>query len=287
MDKLIVTAAVTGGEYVSKATTPYVPSTTEEIVGEVVRCVEAGASIVHLHAKDPVTGEPHSGDPNPVLKEYVERIREEVDVVINLTTGGGRVGNPPEVWDELVRARCDLGSEMMSLNMGTMNRWAEHPTGNIFLNTVDMIERWCGYMVEAGVKPEHEVYDTGMINVCRQLALKNIVPEPLHVQFVMVGRTGFLPTPKALVYSLDQLPEGWTWSVCALGRHEIPMAAVAMAMGGHVRVGFEDNVYLRYGELATSNAQLVEKVVNIAGELDRPIASPDDAREMLGLKSPR
>ena len=287
MAKCIITAAVTGGEYVSKAITPHVPSTTEEIVGEVVRCVEAGASIVHLHAKDPVTGGPYSGDPNPVLKEYVERIREEVDVVINLTTGGGRVGNPPEVWDELVRGRCGLGSEMMSLNMGTMNRWAEHPTGKIFLNTVDMIERWCSYMVEVGVKPEHEVYDTGMINVCRQLAAKEVVPEPLHVQFVMVGRTGFLPTPKALIYSLDQLPEGWTWSVCALGRHEIPIAAIAMAMGGHVRVGFEDNIYLRYGELATSNAQLVEKVVNIAGELERPIASPDDAREMLGLKSPR
>jgi 3-keto-5-aminohexanoate cleavage enzyme len=287
MAKCIITAAVTGGEYVSKAITPHVPSTVEEIVGEVVRCVEAGASIVHLHAKDRVTGGPYSGDPNPVLKEYVERIREEVDVVINLTTGGGRVGNPPEVWDELVRGRCDLGSEMMSLNMGTMNRWAEHPTGKIFLNTVDMIERWCGYMVEAKVKPEHEVYDTGMINVCRQIASKKIVPEPLHVQFVMVGRTGFLPTPKALIYSLDQLPEGWTWSVCALGKHEIPMAAIAMAMGGHIRVGFEDNIYLRYGELATSNAKLVEKVVNVARELDRPIASPDDAREMLGLKSPR
>ncbi len=286
MDKLIITAAVTGGEYVSKATTPYVPSTTDEIVEEVVRCVEAGASIVHLHAKDPRTGEAWSGDPNPLLREYIDRIRERVDVVVNVSTGGGRVGNPPERWDELVRARCRLGAEMMSLNMGTMNRWAEHPTGPIFLNTVEMIERWCGYMVEGGVKPEHEVYDTGMINVCRQLAQKKIVPEPLHVQFVMVGRTGFLPTPKALIYSLDQLPEGWTWSVCALGRYEIPMAAVAMTMGGHVRVGFEDNVFLRYGELATSNAQLVEKVVIIARELDRPVATPDDAREMLGLRRP-
>jgi len=141
-------------------------------------------------------------------------------------------------------------------------------------------------MVEAGVKPEHEVYDTGMINVCRQLAERGVVPEPLHVQFVMVGRTGFLPTPKALIYCLDHLPEGWTWSVCALGRQEIPMAAVAMTLGGHVRVGFEDNVYLRRGELATSNAQLVEKAVNIARELDRPIATPGEAREILGLKGP-
>ncbi|MCK4583581.1 3-keto-5-aminohexanoate cleavage protein [Candidatus Bathyarchaeota archaeon] len=286
MDKLIITAAVTGGEYVSKATTPYVPSTVDEIVKEVVASVEAGASVVHLHAKNPVTGEAYSGDPNPVLREYVERIKEEVDVMINLTTGGGRVGNPPEVWDRLVEERCKLGQEMMSLNMGTMNRWAEHPTGDIFLNTVKMIERWCGYMASHGVKPEHEVYDTGMINVCRQIADKGIVPEPLHIQFVMVGRTGFLPSPRMLQYSVDLLPPGWTWSVCALGRHQIPMAAVATVMGGHVRVGFEDNVYLRRGELAKSNADLVRKAANIARELERPIASPDDAREILGIKRP-
>ena len=286
MDKLIITAAVTGGEYVSKATTPYVPSTVDEIVAEVVASVEAGASVVHLHAKNPETGAAYSGAPNPVLREYVERIREEVDVVINLTTGGGRVGNPPEVWDRLVEERCKLGQEMMSLNMGTMNRWAEHPTGDIFLNTVKMIERWCGYMASHGVKPEHEVYDTGMINVCRQIADKGIVPEPLHIQFVMVGRTGFLPSPRMLQYSVDLLPKGWTWSVCALGRHQIPMAAVATVMGGHVRVGFEDNVFLRRGELAKSNADLVRKAANIARELERPIASPDDAREMLGIKRP-
>ncbi|MBT7915548.1 3-keto-5-aminohexanoate cleavage protein, partial [Candidatus Bathyarchaeota archaeon] len=269
---------------VSKATTPYVPSTVDEIVAEVVACVDAGASVVHLHAKDPLTGEAFSGDPNPLMAEYVERIREEVDAVINLTTGGGRVGNPPDVWDRLVEARCLLGSEMMSLNMGTMNRWAEHPTGEIFLNTVRMLERWCGYMVKQGVKPEHEVYDTGMINICKQIAAKGIVPEPLHVQFVMVGRTGFLPTPRMLQYCVDLLPEDWTWSVCALGRHQIPMATIATVMGGHVRVGFEDNVFLRRGELAKSNADLVKKAANIARELERPIASPDEARLILGLK---
>jgi len=284
LEKLIVTAAVTGGEYVSKETTPYVPSTVDEIVAEVLACVEAGASVVHLHAKDPETGEAYSGDPNPLMREYVERIRDETDVIINLTTGGGRVGNPPEVWDRLVEERCKIGSEMMSLNMGTMNRWAEHPTGEIFLNTVSMLERWCGYMVKHGVKPEHEVYDTGMINVCKQIAAKGIVPEPLHVQFVMVGRTGFLPNPRMLQYSVDLLPENWTWSVCALGRNQIPMAAIATVLGGHVRVGFEDNVYLRRGELARSNADLVRKAVNIAKALERPIASPDEAREILELK---
>jgi len=283
MDKLIITAAVTGGEYVSKSSTPHVPSTVDEIVDEVNACVNEGASIVHLHAKDPETGEPWRGDPNPVLKNYIEAIRDEVDVVINVTTGGGRVGNPPEVWDRLVQERCKIGADMMSLNMGTMNRWAEHPTGDIFLNTVKMIERWCSYMVENGIKPEHEIYDTGMINVCKMLNDKNIVPGPLHVQFVMVGRTGFLPNPRMLQYSVDQIPDDWTWSVCALGRNEIPMAAVGMVMGGHVRVGFEDNIYLRRGVLAESNAHLVRKVVNISKELERPIASPDEARKILGI----
>ncbi len=284
MSKLIITTAVTGGEPVSREMTPHVPTTAEEITEETVRSWEAGASIVHLHAKEPGTGKP-APDPNPVLKEYVEMIRDRCDIILNVTTGGGRRATA-EALDTMIEERCGLGQEMMSLNMGTMNRWAVHPTGEIFLNTVSMIERWCGYMVEHGVKPEHEVYDTGMINVCRQIAEKGIVPEPLHVQFVMVGGTGFLPTPRMLTYCVDQIPGNWTWSVCALGRHEIPMAAVAMTMGGHVRVGFEDNVYLRRGVLAESNAELVTKAANIARELDRPIADPDDAREILGLRKP-
>ncbi len=286
MEKLIITAAVSGGEYVSRKDTPYVPKTVDEMVEEVVKSVEAGASIVHLHAKDPETGEAYSGDPNPVLKKYIEAIRDRIDVVINVTTGGGRVGNPVEVWDRLVREKCLLGEEMMSLNMGTINRWADHPTGDVFLNTVPMIERWCGYMHEAGVKPEHEVYDTGMINTCVKIAEKKIVPEPLHIQLVMVGRTGFLPTMKSLIYSLDQIPSTWTWSVCALGRNEIPMCTAAMIQGGHVRVGFEDNVFIRKGELAKSNADLVKKMANIAKELERPIADPTEARKLLGLKKP-
>jgi len=194
------------------------------------------------------------------------------------------VGNPIEVWDRLVKEKCRLGEEMMSLNMGTINRWAEHPTGDVFLNTVPMIERWCGYMRDAGVKPEHEVYDTGMINTCRQIADKKILVDPLHIQFVMVGRTGFLPTMKTLIYSLDQIPQTWTWSVCALGRNEIPMCTAAMIQGGHVRVGFEDNIFIRKGEHAKSNADLVRKMVNIAKELERPIADPSETRRILGLK---
>ncbi len=99
-------------------------------------------------------------------------------------------------------------------------------------------------MKEGGVKPELEIYDTGMINTAKMLAEKGVFEEPLHIQFVMIGNTGFSPTPKALLYSLDQIPESWTWSVCAMGRNELPIGAVAMTLGGHVRVGFEDNIYL-------------------------------------------
>jgi 3-keto-5-aminohexanoate cleavage enzyme len=147
-----------------------------------------------------------------------------------------------------------------------------------------MIERWARYMVQNGVKPEHEVYDTGMLNACKTLYDKKVITEPLHVQFVMVGKTGFSPNPRVLQYCLDQMPSDWTWSVCGIGRHQIPLAALGTVMGGHVRVGLEDNIYLRKGVLAESNAQLVQKVANIANELERPIAKPKDTRKILGLK---
>ena len=283
MAKLIITVAVTGGEPVSREMTPYVPTTPEEITEETVRSWEAGASIVHLHAKEPGTGKP-APDPNPLLKKYVKMIQDRCDIITNVTTGGGRRASD-EALDRMIEERCGLGQEMMSMNMGTINLWTP-PYSGVFMNDIPRVKRWAGYMRDHGMKPELEVYDTGMINVCRQLAEKRIVPEPLHVQFVMVGRTGFLPTPRMLQYCVDLLPPTWTWSVCALGRNEIPMAAVATVMGGHVRVGFEDNVFLRRNVLAESNAQLVTKVVNIAKELEREVASVDDARELLGLRRP-
>ncbi len=281
MAKLIVTAAVTGGEPVSREMTPYVPCSPEEIVDETVRCWEAGASIVHLHAKEPGTGRP-APDPNPLLRRYIEMIRDRCDIVINVTTGGGRRATAERL-DEMVRERCRLGQEMSSLNMGTINSWVR-PYERSFMNEVPTIERWAGYMREAGVKPELEIYDTGMINTARMLAEKGVFDQPLHVQFVMIGSTGISPTPKALIYCLDQIPSSWTWSVCALGRAELPMGAVAMALGGHVRVGFEDNIFIRYGELAKSNAQLVERVVAVAEALNIDVARPDEARQILGLR---
>jgi 3-keto-5-aminohexanoate cleavage enzyme len=281
MAKLIITAAVTGGEPVSREMTPYVPCSPEEIVEETVRSWEAGASIVHLHAKEPGTGKP-APDPNPLLKRYIGMIRDRCDIVINVTTGGGRRATAEKL-DEMVRERCWLGQEMSSMNMGTINHWTR-PYQGVFMNEVPTIERWAGYMREAGVKPELEIYDTGMLNTAKMLAEKGALDEPLHIQFVMIGATGISSTPKALLYCLDQTPSDWTWSVCALGRQELPMGAVAMTLGGHVRVGFEDNIFIRYGELARSNAHLVERIAIIAKALNIEVATPDEARQILGLK---
>jgi len=246
-----------------------------------VRSWEAGASIVHLHAKEPGTGKP-APDPNPVLKEYVEMIRDRCDIILNVTTGGGRRATA-EALDTMIEERCGLGQEMMSLNMGTINSWTP-PHSGVFMNDVPRIRRWAGYMKDHGVKPELEVYDTGMINTAKILAEEGVFKTPLHVQFVMVGSTGFSPTPKALLYCLEKLPPDWTWSVCAIGRHELSMGAVAMTLSGHVRVGMEDNIYLRRGELLKSNAQLVERVATIAEALNIEVATPDEARNILGIK---
>ncbi len=281
MTKMIVTAAVTGGEPVSREMTPYVPCSPEEIVEETVRCWEAGASIVHLHAKEPGTGKP-AADPNPLLKRYIEMIRDGCDIIINVTTGGGRRATAEKL-DEMIRERCWLGQEMSSMNMGSINSWVR-PHRGTFMNQVPTIERWADYMNEAGVKPELEIYDTGMINTAKMLTERGVFDEPLHIQFVMIGSTGISPTPRALLYCLDEKPESWTWSVCALGRHELPMGAVAMTLGGHVRVGFEDNIYIRRGELAKSNAELVERIVTIAEALNIEVATPDEARSILGLR---
>ncbi len=281
MGKLIITAAVTGGEPVSREMTPYVPTTVEEITEEAVRCWEAGASVVHLHAKEPGTGKP-APDPNPLLGRYVEMIRERCDVIANVTTGGGRRATD-EALDRMIEERCGLGMEMMSMNMGTVNLWTP-PYRGVFMNDVPRIKRWAGYMRDHGIKPELEVYDTGMINTAKMLAEEGVFETPLHIQFVMVGRTGFSATPRMLQYCVDQLPEGWTWSVCALGRNELPMGAVAMTMGGHVRVGMEDNIFLSRGVLLESNALLVERVRTIAAEaLNIEVAEPDEARRILGI----
>ena len=307
MEKLIVTAAPTGGDFVSKLQTDYVPCTVEEIVEEVVKCRKAGASIVHLHAKDPKTGMAHP-DPNSVFPEYIGRIKESEasDIIINVTTGGGRplpkelaemMGIEQKVTleeyektlDKVMEERATFGQEMSSLNMGSINIWVDMGIPQlrslVFRNPISTIEKWAGYMYKNNVKPELEIYDTGMINTAKTLVKEGKLKEPVHIQFVLFGGLSVMsPTPKTLIYCAESIPENWTWSVCAPGRYEMEMGTLAIMMGGHVRIGMEDNIYLEKGVLAKSNAELVAKVIRIAKELGREIATPDEARQILGLK---
>jgi len=308
MEKLIITVAPTGGDFVSKLQTDYVPCTVDEIVEEVVKCRKAGASIVHLHAKDPKTGMPHP-DPNSVFPEYIGRIRESEasDIIINVTTGGGRP-IPKEIaeamgieqkltleeyektLDKVMEERATLGQEMSSLNMGSINLWVDMGLPQlrslVFRNPISTIEKWAGYMYKNNVKPELEIYDTGMINTAKTLVKEGKLKEPVHVQFVLFGGFSVMsPTLKTLIYCAESIPENWTWSVCAPGRYEMEMGTLAIMMGGHVRIGMEDNIYLEKGVLAKSNAELVAKIVRIAKELGRKIATPDEARQILGLKA--
>jgi 3-keto-5-aminohexanoate cleavage enzyme len=307
MENLIVTVAPTGGEYVSKLQTEHVPCTVDEIVEEVAKCRKAGASIVHLHAKDPETGMPHP-DPNSVFPEYIRRIRESEasDIIINITTGGGRP-LPTEIakemnieqkmtleeyemtLDRVIEERATFGQEMSSLNMGSINLWVDMGIPQlrslVFRNPVSTIEKWAGYMYKNNVKPELEIYDTGMINTAKTLVEEGKLKEPVHIQFVLFGGLSCMsPTPKTLIYCAESIPENWTWSVCAPGRYEMEMGALAIMLGGHVRVGMEDNIYSEKGVLAKSNAELVAKVFRISKELGRDIATPDEARQILGLK---
>ncbi|MGQ9722749.1 MAG: 3-keto-5-aminohexanoate cleavage protein [Candidatus Jordarchaeum sp.] len=288
MEKLIITAALTGGEFISRAQTPYVPGSVDEVIEECVKCRKAGASVVHLHAKEAETGGA-AQDPNPVLKEYVKRIRESEasDLIINITTGGGRVD--PEKMDEIMKERVTFKQDLSSLNMGSLNLWEDMGLpilrNVIFGNPVNTIVKWAGFMYENNVKPELEIYDTGQINTAKRLVAEGSLKEPLHIQFVMFGGLSCMsPDLKTLIYCVDQIPKNWTWSVCAPGRFEMQIATGAILLGGHVRVGMEDNIYLEKGVLAKSNAELVAKVVRIAKELQRPVAEPDEARKILGLK---
>lgn len=272
MDKLIITVAVCGAE-VTRQDTPYIPLTPEEIVQQTYEAYQAGASIVHLHVRD------NEGKPTQdaqIFKKVVKMIRERCpDMIIQVSTGGA-------VWMSAQERLQSLESDpdMATLTTGTVN------FGNdVFMNSMPMIEEFAVKMREKQIMPEFECFDMGHINNAMQLVKKGIVQGHLHFDFVMGVPGGIAANARNLVAMVDSLPDGATWSVAGIGRYEFPMAAMAIAMGGNVRVGLEDNIYISKGVLAKSNAELVEKVVRIAKELNRPIASCQEARQILGLKN--
>jgi 3-keto-5-aminohexanoate cleavage enzyme len=273
MTKLIITVAITGSS-ISRSMTPYIPITPAEITRSAIECWEAGASIVHLHVRNPETA---LGTQDLALfRQVVEPLREETDLVLCLTTSGIPGHNLPT--EERLQV-LNLQPELASLDAGSINLG-----GSIFVNTPDFLETAAQQMRAKGVKPELEIFDVGMIVTCLRMRSQGFFDDPLHFQFVLGTPWGSPGTPRALIHMCEMIPDDATWSVIGVGRTHLPMAMMALLMGGHIRVGMEDNLYYRRDQLAQTNAQFVERIARIAGEYGRDLASPDEARAMLGLR---
>ena len=277
MEKLIVTAAICGAE-VTKEQNPSVPYTIDEIAREAQAAYEAGAAIIHLHVRED-DGTPTQDRER--FQEAVTAIRKCCPEVIIQPSTGGAVGmTDMERLQSTEVAEPGVGlkyPELATLDCGTCNFGGDE----VFINSDTTIETFGRTMNERGIKPEIEVFDKGMIDIALKFARQGILRPPMHFNFVMGVQIG--ATARDLAFMVDSLPGKTTWCVTGIGRHEFTMAALGIVMGGHVRVGFEDNLYIRKGELAGSNGQLVDKVARMALELDRPLASPAEARQILGL----
>ncbi len=270
MDKLIITVAPTGN-VPTKEMNPHLPVTPLEIAEAAVRCRAAGASLIHVHARD-AQGKP-TLDPQAFARIH-RLIAEQTDLIVQISTGG-RAGMDTEARAAAVRL---LRPEMASLTVGSMNF-----PDRVYANPFSVVEHLAAAMKEAGTKPEMEIFEAGMIANALMLVEVGLATPPLHFDFVLGSRGSLPASPKNLLFLSESVPPGSTWTVAAVGRWQLPMAAMAILMGGHVRVGLEDNLYYRQGQLAT-NEQLVARVARIAAELGRPVATPDEAREILGLR---
>ncbi len=271
MEKLIITAAICGAE-VTKANNPAVPYTIEEMVREARSAYDAGAAIIHVHVRED-DGTPTQGRER--FRVVMDAIRKELPDVIMIPSTGGATGMTPE---ERLQP-TELFPEMATLDCGTCNFGDE-----IFENTMPTMRAFGKRMIENNIKPEYECFEMGHIATILDMAKKGEVPgAPMQFNFVL-GVSGCTPaTAKNLAWFADAIPEGSTWTATGVGRSAFPLAAAAITMGGHVRVGFEDNVYLARGVKAKSNGELVAKVVRLAKELGREIATPEDARRILSL----
>jgi 3-keto-5-aminohexanoate cleavage enzyme len=266
MDKLIITAALTGAE-VTRAQQPALPITPDEIARAAEECAAAGASIVHVHARLP-DGTPSQD--KAIYAEIIDKVRARCDVIVQVSTGGAVGMGAPERL-----APVELRPEMATLSMGSVNFGDD-----VFLNPPGEMAHFLHAMKELCVKPEFEIFDAGMLHSLQRWVKKGLV---MHVDFVLGVPGAMAGTPESLIFLRSQLPAEATWTVAGIGAAQLPLGAMAIALGGHVRVGFEDNVWYRKGELATSNAQLVARIGRIAKEMERPVATPDEARAILGI----
>lgn len=272
MEKLIITAAICGAE-VTKEQNPAVPYTVEEIVREAKSAVDAGAAIVHIHVRED-DGTPTQSKER--FKECIDAIYKVCPDVILIPSTGGAVGMTAE---ERLQP-TELFPEMATLDCGTCNFGDD-----VFENTMPMMRAFGKRMMENDIKPEYECFEMGHLETVLNMARKGQVPgAPMQFNFVLGVPGCTNATVPNLCWLVNAIPAGSTWTATGIGRHAFTLAAAAIVMGGNVRVGFEDNLYIEKGVLAKSNGELVAKVVRMAKELGREVATPAEAREILGLK---
>ncbi len=269
MQPVMITAAIVGAE-LTRDQQPNLPISPEEIIAEAVECYKAGAAIIHIHVRD-IHG--NSTQDAGIFREVVAGIRARCDVITQVSTGGA-------VWmtaDERLQS-IECRPDMATLTTGTVNFG-----DSVFVNNRGLVETFARRLRDYGIVPEIEIFDAGMLDEAMRLRNMGLISEPLQFDFVMGVAGGIGAEPAHLVHLVRSLPPGSTWSVAGIGGHQLTLGTIALAMGGNVRVGFEDNIYYRKGQLANTNAELVARIVRIAQELDRPVATPSQAREMLHL----
>ena len=268
MEKLIITAAPTGS-VPRKSRTPHVPVTPQEIADCALRCEEAGASILHIHVRD--AQENPSDDPE-LFAGVLDKLRGKTGLILQISTGG-RAGTDIDSRTKRLR----FSPEMASLTTGSVN----FPT-TAYCNPPDLVTALAKEMKRLGIKPEMEVFDLSMIDNALRLQEKGLAQAPLHFNFVMGLPGAMSARVEHLVHCRSCLPQEATWTVSGIGPAQLSLGVHALLMGGHVRVGLEDNIYFKKGELAT-NEGLVRRMAEISRTLGREVATPNEARSILGL----
>jgi uncharacterized protein (DUF849 family) len=299
MNKRIFTAALTGAIH-TPSMSPYLPITPQQLIEEAVRVHAAGGAVAHIHVRDPQTGLPNADQ--SIYREIADAVKRRCDIILCFTTGG-KLGEQAE---NRVRVASNLRPELTSLNTGSLNFALFHIAGQvsewkyewekaylegtedfIFPNTFKTMRQYLEIIYASGATPEFEIYDAGMINNLAFLLQNGTAKRPVYLQFVMGILGGIPATLENLVFLVDtarrQIGE-FQFSVCAAGRHQIPMCTGSLILGGHARVGLEDSLFVSKGVLAKSSADQIAKIIRIAGELGIEPATPDEARQILGLK---
>ena len=298
-EKVVVTAAITGSIH-TPTMSDYLPLTPKQIADEAVRAYEAGAAVCHIHARNPDTGMP---DPDlNLMKEIITDIKARCNIVICITTGGGA----GMTLDQRVAPVDHYKPELASFKAGSINfalfpiiprfkewkfewekPWLAFSEDLIFANTFKSMREYCAKFNEAGTKPEFEIYDAGMVNNLAYLIQAGHVKKPVYLQFVMGVLGGITPSSENLIFLVDyakKLIGDFEFSVCVAGPAQFPLCTQSLLIGGNVRIGLEDNLFIEKGRLAKSNAEQVAKIIRIARELGIDPATPDETRKIIGLK---